>query len=249
MNYIMNEYEYIKDFMETHELSEGDCSGIKRLIMLEIKYYKKNKEKDIKEKVLNNIIESRRVKLQPYVLSKIYDTVYSCIKYGKPLKEFDYIPLFQSELDRINKLSNDKQKKFMFTCYILSYFYQSEWINLPYNELFKLANIGCTGKRKLIFIKELVDLGCIEISKANTNLSLKVARSFKGKEVMQIKEIDKLGNQLIVFLNDNKIICQRCGKVVKIKSKNDGSSKYCDKCAKEMELEKTKLRVRKFRKV
>ena len=34
------------------------------------------------------------------------------------------------------------------------------------------------------------------------------------------------------------INCQECGKLVLIKSKNDGSTIYCTKCRKEKELEK-----------
>ena len=36
--------------------------------------------------------------------------------------------------------------------------------------------------------------------------------------------------------------CSNCGKLIKIKSKFDGRSKYCDKCAYEMNLEKQKER-------
>ena len=34
--------------------------------------------------------------------------------------------------------------------------------------------------------------------------------------------------------------CVNCGKLIKIKSKFDSSTKYCDSCAREMELEKYK---------
>ena len=41
--------------------------------------------------------------------------------------------------------------------------------------------------------------------------------------------------------------CSVCGKLIKIKSKHDGSSKYCESCAKKIELEKTRERMVKYR--
>ena len=54
-------------------------------------------------------------------------------------------------------------------------------------------------------------------------------------------------HHLIRSVTDDDAICSRCGKLIKIKSKYDSSTKYCDSCAREMELEKTRLRVQKFR--
>ena len=34
--------------------------------------------------------------------------------------------------------------------------------------------------------------------------------------------------------------CSNCGKLIKIKSKFDGSSKYCDKCAEEIQFKQKK---------
>jgi DNA-directed RNA polymerase subunit M/transcription elongation factor TFIIS len=41
--------------------------------------------------------------------------------------------------------------------------------------------------------------------------------------------------------------CSQCGKLIKIKSKFDGSSKYCDKCAKEIETHNAMLRMKRMR--
>lgn len=52
---------------------------------------------------------------------------------------------------------------------------------------------------------------------------------------------------ILAYLKPNYKQCKNCGKLIKIKSKYDGSSKYCEKCAKKMELEKTRLRVKNYR--
>lgn len=41
-------------------------------------------------------------------------------------------------------------------------------------------------------------------------------------------------------MKSNYKLCQSCGKLIKIKSKHDGSSKYCESCAKRIKNEQNK---------
>ena len=52
--------------------------------------------------------------------------------------------------------------------------------------------------------------------------------------------IKNLGNQLMSYLKDGYKQCTNCGKLIKIKSKFDSSTKYCDNCAKEIKNEQNK---------
>lgn len=237
IKYVMNEYEYIKDFINGKPLDSDDMCGIDRLIIMQKMYYKREfpnmSDSEIKDKILNRMMNFERTNCQEYQMSKIISAIISKNK-SYNLKEFEYIPLYEAELEKIKKLSNDREKKFMFTCYILSHFYNSEWVNVPYNELFKLANIGLTGDDRLMFIHHMFEMGYIGMSKKVTNLSLKVDSEKEGKIVMKVDSIDKLGNKILAFLSPNKITCQKCGRVVNIKTSHDGSSKYCGKCAREV---------------
>lgn len=49
-----------------------------------------------------------------------------------------------------------------------------------------------------------------------------------------------LGNQILAYLKPNYKQCVNCDKLIKIKSKYDGSSLYCEECARKAELEKYK---------
>ena len=64
----------------------------------------------------------------------------------KQLRELKYVPIYQEEIDLINSLPNDRQKKFMFTLYAVARYMDSDgWINKKdlrgLSEIFKLANI------------------------------------------------------------------------------------------------------------
>ena len=67
-----------------------------------------------------------------------------------------------------------------------------------------------------------------------------------GNIVMKITNIKDLGNQLIAYLKDGYTICSRCGKLIKIKSKYDGSTKYCDECARKIFNEQCKKNMKKI---
>ena len=48
--------------------------------------------------------------------------------------------------------------------------------------------------------------------------------------------MQNLGNLFLSYIKPNYKQCEKCGKLVKIKSKNDHSTKYCNKCGYEVKL-------------
>ena len=48
--------------------------------------------------------------------------------------------------------------------------------------------------------------------------------------------MQNLGNLFLSYIKPNYKQCERCGKLVKIKSKNDHSTKYCNKSGYEVKL-------------
>ena len=240
-NLILNEKEYIEKFIKTKDLQGMDNFNF--LLKLLIRYYNQYGEID-KNKIIELTKDLKENYLQLYQLDKRVQSVISKeLENGIKLKEFDSIPLYQSELDVINSCKKNREKKFLFTCYMLSEFYRNEWINVSYTDLFKLANISMSTNDRLLFIGDMVDKKYIDISYSNTNLSLKIPMKKSGNIVYSIDKIENLGNKLIAFIKPNYIICQGiydkngekrknpCGKLVKIKNKNDHSTKYCKDCA------------------
>lgn len=255
-NLILNEKKYVENFIKTKDLQGMNNFNflLKLLIRYYIQYGKLNNDKSrIKNKTIRlTIIElTKGLKenyLEEYQLDKkIKNLINRESKKNIKLKELSNIPLRQSELDKIKSCKTNREKKILFTCYILSEFFNNEWINISYTDLFKLANISMSQKDQCIFIGDMVDKGFIGISYINTNLSLKILMDKKGEEVFSIDNVKNLGNKIIAFLKTNYIVCQQCGKLVKIKSKNDHSTKYCKDCADRIESESSILRKRKQR--
>ena len=65
---------------------------------------------------------------------------------------------------------------------------------------------------------------------------------------IKIEDFENLGYYYDYLNNMNKVkLCSKCGKPIKIKSKNDGSTKYCESCAKKIFNEQCKENMRKMR--
>lgn len=63
----------------------------------------------------------------------------------------------------------------------------------------------------------------------------------------KVYQMQNLGNLFLSYIKPNYKQCERCGKLVKIKSKNDHSTKYCNKCSKEVFNEQCRLNMQKYR--
>lgn len=59
---------------------------------------------------------------------------------------------------------------------------------------------------------------------------------------------ENLKNNIKNSLDNGYIMCEKCGKRVKLNGVKDTSKKYCDSCSKEIQKELTRERVKKFRK-
>ena len=247
INLIMNE----KDFIETIINNKEKPSFISNryLIKLLYRYYY---DSNLKQKeMINKIFEKcKDIKIDGYIEYLFYNQIVSNVKEESKrevkvrLRELEYIPLYESELNIINSCKKDREKKFLFVCYILSRFYQNDWIGTKDDDLFKIANISMTEKNRQYFIYEMKEKGYITLPKNNTNMSIKLLRSEtieNDKEVMQVFNFDNLGNQFLAKYKEGYLQCSNCGKLIKIKSKFDGSSKYCDKCAYELHKEQDRI--------
>ena len=54
---------------------------------------------------------------------------------------------------------------------------------------------------------------------------------------LEVTTFDNLGNQFLSHITPSKKMCEKCGKLIKVKGKN---MHYCNTCSKLMELEKYK---------
>jgi hypothetical protein len=248
MNLIMNEKEYIENIIDTKKVPK-DISN-RYLIKMLIRYYR-DKEKDLVKYILEFSkelqFENDSYRYEEY---KFFNNIKKYLKEEnlKPidLKEIKYIPLLQEELDVINSLTKDREKKFLFVCYIMARFNNSDWINIDDKELFKMANISLTCNDRQLFIYNMIQKGYMSQAKSNTNNSINIKR-LGGEEIIKVIDFNNMGNFLLSYLKPNYTQCTNCGKLIKIKSKFDSSTKYCDSCAREIFNEQCKENMRKMR--
>ena len=148
--------------------------------------------------------------------------------------------IYQSELDIINKCETNKEKKLLFTLFVLAKINGNNygWVNNEIKDIFQLANITATIKERASMIYKLYKAGLIGQSQKIDNLSLKVELGQSDEStVLVIDSFENIGNQYIANFKPGWKMCECCGKLFKVKSEKDHSSKYCKQCAYKTKLE------------
>ena len=167
----------------------------------------------------------------------------------KNFREQEYIPIYENELKLIESLPNDRQKKLMFTFFVLARYMNCDgWINKKtskgISEVFKLANVTLTSDKRNELLHELYVNGYISLGKKVDNLNIKVKLDDSGDVVYKVKDFNNLGNQYIGNFKKGYKQCKCCGK----KIKDTGNKKmYCEKCANQSLLESYKKYKNKVR--
>ena len=242
---ILNEKKYVEDIINSSTLPEK--MSVNSMITYLTKYYyeKYDSTVDIVDAVCEQMnkfnIDIRYY--QEYKGRSRATRICNAISDGKLdlLREYESIPLYKSEYDKIMSCENDKEKKILFTLYIIArYTNKYGWVYNPRNELFKLANISSTTKGYKEIIYNLLHKGLIKNTKKVDDTKIGVELGSTTEEIIfEVSRINSLGNQFMAFIKDDYRLCECCDKLIKIKSNKDYSTKYCKKCANEIKLEQT----------
>ena len=240
---IMNEKKYIEYVIENKKVQEGISD--KYLIKMLIRYLRNTyTKKDLIEHI-HNLCKAFEIKY--YEEYEFYNKIKKYIKEEErnpiKLRDIEYIPLLQEELDIIKQCEKDREKKFLFVCYIMARFNNSDWINIDDKDLFKMANISLSCKDRQLFIHDMIQKGYISQARKNTNNSLKIKR-LNGEETVKVIDFNNMGNFILAYLKPNYIQCEKCGKLVKI---NSNRQKYCTVCYTEINELDAKNRMKKMR--
>lgn len=239
---IINEYEYVKQILESKVIPKGMSN--KRVLLYIAKYYY-NSEYSVKEMqdlIFEKMTEFKlpleiyqEYKYVTYVnglCEKLLSKELSC-----EFRKVESVNLYQSELDIINQGETDKEKKLLFTFFVLAKVNgtNSGWVNNEIKDVFQLANITATIKDRALLLHKLYKEGLIGQSIRNDKLGYKVELGKDDEQVvLTIYSFKNIGNQYIANFKDGWKMCECCGKLFKIKGAN---SKYCKSCAREKELE------------
>lgn len=244
MELIINEEKILEECIKNKEIPKG--LSINYFINLIIRQYKKYNEYISNSEILDyvfNIINNMNLNMQEHLLyNKVKSSIIKENKYNNKIRDFDYIALYKEELDLIKSLKTQREKKFIFTCYIIARLFDKDgWFSLDLKEIFKMANMTMKNEDMQRFIYGLKEKELLYEPISNKNLSLHIDLKPNGEEVIKVYEMKNLGNQIMAFLKPNYKQCKNCGKLIKIKSKTC-PPKYCEECAYKINLEKQKER-------
>lgn len=272
--FILNEKKYIEDVLASGKKPEDISIGY--LIVLIAKYYHADYDKEddlnkfVKEKISKFNIDGYEEYAYAKRIKDFCNALYSSEdqendnisptskkkkkskKINKSFREYEYIPIYKSELEKINTLPNDRQKKFMFTLYAIArYMNCNGWVNKKdsqgVTEIFKLANVSLTTDKKNELLYELHKNGYIYFGKEVNNLNIRVDMANDTDEIVyKITNFSNLGNQYIGNFKEGYKQCANpgCGRKIRI---TNNRKMYCSKCYKELNALDAKERMKKYR--
>lgn len=250
--YILNEKEYIRNILISNQ--KPDELSVRYLITLIAKYYFHNATDAetlaelVKKKILCFDIDN----YQEYTYHKriistcegLFNESIDC-----SLKEREFVPIYMDEINLINSLPDDRQKKVMFTLYAIARYMEcGGWINKKdakgLAEIFKLANVTLTCAKRNELLHELYKNGHISFGKKIDNLNIQVELKESGETACKIREFKNIGNQYIANFKKGYKQCKKCGRVIKITGTN---KQYCTTCSKAASAMNNIKRIKKCR--
>ena len=255
---IFNEKEYIEEILNTgHVPNEVTMT---QLITYLTKYFYYN---GITAKELYRTVSStmdafnldtlryRPFRYEAYI-KKITKRIVDDDAIMQPLREYESIPIYQSEINKIKQCRNRRQQKLLATLIFLGrYNYNLGFTTESVSVISKLANISASKKDVNRTAYELSKLEDSLFKGMNYNSDkactwfVELSDGTDDDVVYEFNKPSNIGNQTIAIINPEYISCEVCGRLVKKTNSYDKSRKYCKRCAEEINREKTRNNMKK----
>lgn len=250
---ILNEEKYAKS------LYDGTNKEIKS-VMTKIRYitryliHSENKnDEDVYKDTVNWMKKNHDNFDESCYSNLISDAIKKAHQY--PFYIIDNIKITQSELDIISSLNNLRAEKVLFVLLCmakqqrLSNGFTNGLVKYSITELCKLARISVPADDREYILYEIVQRGLLGYPKKNNTQCLIVNFIDCNDVALELDETDcqELAYVYLNWKNNGKgyTKCQKCNRLMK-QSKTK-PKKYCENCAKEVEREHTRERVRRYR--
>lgn len=249
---ILNEKKYVEDSIINSSILPSDVSANMAIGYLTKYYYEKNCSlEDIIDIVCKKMNEFNLDVLlyQDYKAVSRIKKYYNALESNKldKLRDNNNIPLYQSEYDNIMQCDNDKEKKVLFTLYILGRFTNRYgWVYQSETDIYKLANVSTTVQNRNDIFASLLSKGFIKDTKKVNDLKVGVnlSNGINDDIVLSVDKLEYLGNQLMAFIKPGYKVCENCGRLIKIKGNRQ---KYCEKCYEKINCKMTNERQKQQR--
>lgn len=244
---ILNEVKQAEYIIERGEVGSKPTSTL----FLLAKYYRQKQELS-KEHTIQKLNEFMQKNYKNYISARWEDIIEDIVKKATkyPLRMIDAIGITQNEIDKIKSLSNVKYEKLLFAmlCYAKLHNMNSDtnngWVNATIQEIYRTARVTVKYKRdKFLYLNDIEQTGLIAFSKKNDNLNLQITFiDMTGNPIWSINDFRELGYEYLNIIGEGRFIrCNKCGRLVRKKSKKDFSTKYCSFCSKYIKNEQNKM--------
>lgn len=231
---IIDEFELAENILASKHINK------KSDLFVVAKYLRNEIKCDVAETVamLDNILTKSDKNYNPIKMASYLESM--AIKASDyQLKKVEKIQITRKELKTIHDIQSQKLQRLAFSLLVYAKYNNmlssdnNGWCNISINDLYKTARVSTrNANEKALFLNKLNQLGLISFSKKNTNLNIRCCFIDDSDDYeMSIDDIRELGYQYLSSIDGQQfLICKRCGVIIKKKSKNDYSAKYCKDC-------------------
>lgn len=251
---ILNEEKYAKDL---YEGKNNDIKSVVTKIGYITRYclYSLNQnDEEIYRSTVDWMKDYHNNFDESYYSNLISDAIKRAHK--QPFYCIDNIKITKSELDIISSLDNLRAEKILFVLLCMakqqsaSNNFTNGLVRYSITDLCKMARISVPADDREYILYSIVKKGFLGYPKKNNTQCLIINFIDNNDEV--ILNLDEMDCQELAYIylnwkNNNKgyTKCNRCHRM--IKQSKTKPKKYCEECAKEVEREHTRERVKRYR--
>lgn len=250
---ILNEEKYAKELYDGKNTEVKSVMGKIRYITRYLIHSEGKSDEEVYKYTVEWMSKNHNNFDESCYSNLISDTIKKAHKY--PFYIIDNIKITQSELNIISSLDNLRAEKVLFVLLCmakqqrLSNGFTNGLVKYSITELCKLARISVPADDREYILYDIVQRGLLGYPLKNDTQCLIVKFIDHNDVVLELDESDcqELAYAYLNWKNNGKgyTKCQRCNRLMK-QSKTK-PKKYCESCAKEVEREKTRERVRRYR--
>lgn len=231
---ILNEKEYVEEFLKTNEITDKPIFMAN--LLARYYYHCKGMRDEELTGAMIQFLDSRYPDSKYFRdrwIDKLEDIIGKAHNY--PLHEIDGVWITSSELEKIASISNKVLERLAFTLLCLAKFNlkrnpkSNGWVNNSYKEIFKLARITVSTDKRCELLGVLYRNGFFEMSDRLDILSLRITYiDDESQDTLFISDFRELGYEYLKYKGENFIRCEECGLLVR--GNKRGTKKYCPNC-------------------
>ena len=232
---ILNERLYAEDCLENTIVEERPHDVLPVLAKY---YYHKCGYR--KKKIIRELTDYMIQRFPDYIPNRVHWDMYIesvASRAGKcKLYEIDGVKVTQSEMDAIDKLSQQKLQKVAFTYLCLAKLgnkknpSNNNWVSIEPRDVFKYAHVSGNTTNRGLMLSKLNAAGLLSFAKKNTNLSCRVEFiDDSSTEILFVSDFRELGYEYLFFKGKDYFRCAECGILTRKTVDNKGL--YCKNCA------------------